>query len=75
MNKRGVHNPIYKLKTPTPIQLSASDDQSDQESDDRVHSSTKTKKNRPNIARTSLNAVNFGAPDRKASEMVRNLGE
>lgn len=77
MNKRGVHNPIYKLKTPTPIQLSASDDQSDQESDqdyDRVHSSTKTKKNRPNIARISLNAVNFGAPDRKASNMAQALG-
>lgn len=78
MNKRGVHKPIYKLKPPTPIQLSASsDDQSDQESDqeyDRV-SSTKTKKNRPNISHISLNAVNFGAPDRKLSNMAQELGE
>lgn len=74
MNKRGVHKPIYKLKPPPPIQLSASDQESDQESD-RVYSSTKTKKNRPNIARISLNAVKLYAPDMQLSNMAQELGE
>jgi len=70
--------PTYKLKPPTPIQLSASD-QSDQEQEsdqESVHSSTKTKKNRPNVARISLNAVNLlYAPDMQLSNMAQELGE
>ena len=67
----------YKLNPPISIQLSASD-QSDQESDqkyDSVYSSTKTKKNRPNIAPISLNAVNLYAPDMQLSNMAQELGE
>jgi len=75
MNKRGVHKPIYKVKPPPPIQLSASSDQESDQESDRVYSSTKTKKNRPNISRISLNAVKFYAPDIKLSQMAQALGE